>query len=796
MNLASLLSLALLAQVQPAVPKAPEVGYLYPPGGKPGTTVNVQLAGFDWTPDLQFFFSDPRVKLELLGPPGPVLLAPPPYWFGPKAYIAALPMPREIAARLTLPADLPPGPIRWQVANANGGSAGAGVFWIGDRPEVLEDDKLSAASNPTSKGQPLASLPVAVHGRLGKVEEIDRYRFRAALAGPITCDLFTRRLGANIHAVLEVRDSASRLVADVADTEGIDPALTFAAKKDEEYTISIRDVDFRGDRSFVYRLELTPGPRVVAALPVAGRRGQTRTVEFVGHGIATGQAKLETVTRPVPFPASNADSFLYRLETPHGAAPAFRLFLSDREETVAAPAATSRPLTLPAAITGCLDRAGAEDHYRLKGKKGDLWSLAVEARRFGSPLDVALTIQSPDGKELVRGDDLPGTTDTSLEFTVPVDGEYTLVVSDVAGQSGTRAAVYRLTAEQTPRDFTLTVLPRVGVPIGGKADLQVTVQWRGAFRETIGLKLIGLPPGVTAPPVLVIPPTAASLAIPLECAADAAAAASRVQVIGSAKHAGQRHAARATVPGNLAPRGLEDNQLDTVLVAATMKSRCRVTTVVADGTVKVNRGATYPAELTVERLEGFAGEISLQMAAQQSYQVQGISGPDFPVAPGATRAFYPCFMPEWLETTRTSRMMLVAVTKVPDPRGNVRHLVTEIHGRITMSIEGALLKLTASAGDLAIQPGKEMLLPVRIARSPKLAEPVKLELVLPESLQGLLRLEPLIVPPGQSEASLRITTVSDPRLTGEQSFTIRATAIQPGNLRVVSEVTVPFVAAK
>src|SRR5207247_11178165 len=139
---------------------------------------------------------------------------------------------------------------------------------------------------------------------------------------------------------------------------------------------SLRVVDFRGDRGYVYRLEIAPGPRVVAAIPPVGRRGETRSVEFVGHGIATGQMKLESVTRQVTFPASAGDSFQYRLETPHGTAPAFRLFVSDREEKVAAPGM----LTLPAAISGCLERAGAEDRYALKGKKGDLWTLALEAR--------------------------------------------------------------------------------------------------------------------------------------------------------------------------------------------------------------------------------------------------------------------------------------------------------------------------------------------------------------------------------------------------------------------------------
>ena len=171
-------------------------------------------------------------------------------------------------------------------SDLSGGSAGAGVFWIGNGPEVMEDEK---AREP----QQLSSLPVTVNGRLWKIEEIDRYRFRAAKSGPVTCDLFARRLGANFNGVLEVRDATDRLIADVADTEGVDPVLTFAAKEGEEYTVTLRDVDFRGDRSFLYRLEVTPGPRVVAALPTTGRRGETRSVELIGYGIATGQAKLE-----------------------------------------------------------------------------------------------------------------------------------------------------------------------------------------------------------------------------------------------------------------------------------------------------------------------------------------------------------------------------------------------------------------------------------------------------------------------------------------------------------------------
>src|SRR5258707_1481772 len=59
---------------------APEAGYIFPAGGRAGTTVEVKLGGYDWTPDMQFFVQDPRIKLEVLGPPGELHIPPPPYW--------------------------------------------------------------------------------------------------------------------------------------------------------------------------------------------------------------------------------------------------------------------------------------------------------------------------------------------------------------------------------------------------------------------------------------------------------------------------------------------------------------------------------------------------------------------------------------------------------------------------------------------------------------------------------------------------------------------------------------------
>ena len=759
---------------QTAELKAPEPGYVFPAGGKAGTTVEVHLGGYDWTPDVQLFVLDPRVKLQLVGDQGPVLVPPPPYWFGAKAYINAALLPRERAAKFTLPADMPAGPVRWAVANAGGAGPKTGIFWVGTEAEVIEE-------KATKIPQKLPALPVAVHGRLSKVEEVDRYRFTVAKDGPVTCEVFARRLGVYMNAAVSIRDARGQFIADAVDTDGKDLAITFAAIANTEYTVSVNDLDFRGDFSFVYRLALTDGPRVVGAIPAVGKRGETRDVEFVGYGLATGQPKLESVTKKVAFPLdAKRFAFAYRLETPFGNAPAFDIPLSDNAESVATAA-----LTLPASVTGVFDGTATEARFKIDGKKGDIWNLAAEARRFGSPLDLSLAILGPDGKELARNDDLPGTTDAGLSFPVPLDGAYTAIVSDQSGKAGNRAAIYRFNVAKPTADFALTTVARLNVPLGATAGLLVKAERRGGFKDPIALTITGLPEGITAPAILVIPADKAELAIVLTGAESSPSNAAIITVIGTAGNLAR--SATAPIPGNLAALSLDDERTTSILLAPTLTPRLKLVAVEADGGRKVHRGSTHPAEVTLERINGFTGEVSLQMSAAQSYQRQGITGPDLAVPANVDRTFYPCFMPEWLETTRTSRMELIGVVKVPDAKGVTRYLATPMLGRITMSIEGSILKVAVEAKDWKIQPGETISIPVSVQRSAKLTSPVILELKLPGALAGMFSADPVTVAPGQSTAVLKLTCAKDAKFDGDVTVTIRGTGMQDGKYPVVSE---------
>lgn len=784
--------------------QAPSVGYVFPPGGKAGTTVNVKLGGYDWTPDVRFFVQtdqperrlfypapdtnddgvfkiQERVHLEVTAPPGEVILPGPPYWFGIKSFANDPPLPREASGRFVLPAHLPPGPIRWRVANANGAS-NCGIFIVSNDNEVIENEE-------RREPQKLASLPVTISGRIGRIEEVDRYTFTAERTGLVTCELAAQRLGSDFNGVLEVYDAAGRLLIEEVDTEGLDPATTFAVEKGQAYTVAVRDIDHRGYRAYTYRLAITPGPRVLAAIPAAGQRGETQALEFIGIGLATGAAKLESVTRKIAFPASNdSPAFGVRLETEWGTAPGFKLLLSDLPEQIATNGEANQRLEIPAAITARLSKRDGTDRFLFSGSKGQMVNITAEARRFGSPLDLAVSVIGPDGKELATADDRPGTTDTALSATLPLDGDYQLIVSDMAGAAGVPTAIYRLVLEEAAPDFQLEALPLANVPIGEGAKFNLKVTRTGGFKEPITLSLAGLPQGVSVPISLVVPPTVPTFTIPLNCAEDAPAEASLAQIIGVAKvgNTTLTRVARAPMTGDLTMRDPVANSTPSVLVAATIKPPFKVICVEADGGRRVHRGATHLAELKIERDADFTGDILLDMAATQSRHRQGIRGPALTIAPTVTSVAYPVFLPEWLETTRTSRLAVVGMAKVADPRGTLRYVLAPMQGQVTMSIEGALLKLVHTGGELAVQPGQSFAVPLKVARTPKLAETVRLELIVPQQLVGVVKAEAIVLAPKQENVELQVTTDADGRLAGNWTFTVRASALRD-NHPIVSE---------
>lgn len=821
---ASLSTLAALAATL-AIPRplwaqlVPEIGYMHPAGGQPGATIDVVLGGYDWSPDMQLFAHDPRIRIELAGAPTPVLVPDPPYWFGAKARGPAWPLPREFPAKLIIPADVAPGIVRWQAANANGASP-VGFLHVGGGTQVVEDaSRVAAARADSPRNEPsvaglsalepqrLPSLPVAISGRIQRIEEVDRYAFQVAASGPVTVTLIARQIGSPLHGMIKVHDSQGRLVLDVADTQGADLQATFGAEAGNTYTLSLHDLDFAGDRSYVYRLLLSAEPRVVAAFPAAGKRGTTQSIEFLGWGIATGAAQLESVKREVSIPADASGTFEYRWDTPIGRTMPWKLLVAETAEAAEAAdlvePADGRGLALPqlpASVTGSLGLPYDADTYTVKFAKDSLWRIAADARAVGSPLDVELSILGPDGKELMTNDDAPTTTDATLLFKAPADGEYRIVVSEKAGASHGRAGFYRLRiAAETP-SFTGSTPATVNLPLGGKAKLTIPVVRAGGFAEPVTLSLSALPPGVKPLGELVIPQGKNDVAIELECAADAPAQASLVQVT-----------ATATIDGKP-----QTKTLGNVLVATTLKPRFKLTPEGLDDVRKVQRGSTFLAPLLIERLDGFSDPIILEMTSKQQRHRQGLASGEFTIDPGAARIEYPIFVPEWMETTKTSRMILNGTARVPDPKGNVRTLVQRMELRIGVLPQGALLKVTHAAVEPFVTVGGEVEIPIVVSRAPELRESVRVDIrpadhahpaentpaspsltivagkpTLPATAPSTEKIDfaPLDLPVGQDAARLKVRVPADTPHRGQREWIIRAATLRDGRWPVVSEAT-------
>ncbi len=739
-----------------------------PAGGQAGTTVDVVLGGYDWTPDVELFVHDPRLGLELTGTPGPVIVPEPPYWFEKKARRAPFPMPRETAAKLTIPSDAKPGVYRWQAANANGATA-TGRFIVSQNPEIREE-----ADRPGA--QELASLPVIVSGQIVKIEEVDRYRFIASQDGPITLALVAAAIGSPLTAGVEVRDASERLVAEATDTDANDLRVTFPAQADQAYVVSLYDLDFRGDRSFVYRLSFTPGPQIVTTIPAAGQRGETRDVEFIGYGVATGGGKLESFTRTVTFPNEPTDSFTMQLETPFGHSDPVALSLSDIPESVEPQRQgdVASPLAVPSGVTGILDERYVTDRYVAQGTKGEIWAIDLQAKAIGSKLDVSLSVLDEQGKELKQVDDLPGTTDAGMEFVVPADGSYTFVVSDSSGRSGDRDATYRLAVRSAEALFTLSGPEFVNLELGGKTSLAIKTIRTGGFNEPINLRVDGLPEGVSVSGETIIAAGKNDAKIELSIGADVGTAAAMLRVSGSAVIS-EREIAK---------------QLDPILLAVTMKPPFSVDAEGQDDVTKWPRGTTFPGPVLIQRREGFTGEIVLEMAAKQGRHRQGICGPELIVPPGVERVLYPVFLPEWLETTRTSRMVVNGVAQVADPKGRVRYLSTKLQTRIGFLPTGALLKISCDVPELEVAAGQPFTIPLTIDRAKGLIEPARIELLDTRESQGLLGAEDLTAAVDQSHMSLTVTPLVATGFVGERKITIRATVLQNGQYPVVSETQV------
>ena len=255
----------------------------------------------------------------------------------------------------------------------------------------------------------------------------------------------------------------------------------------------------------------------------------------------------------------------------------------------------------------------------------------------------------------------------------------------------------------------------------GKVEVTLTVQRMGGFEGEVAIVPSGLPPGVVAAGDWTVPAGKNEFKGILQAAAGTAVVASMIQFHGTAKIGEQMivRTASAQAAGNLNARTADEQRVTHSILALTMPAPFEVKVVDRERQHDVHRGTTFLADLQIVRSAGFTGPLELQMSAQQDRYRQGTLGGIVTVPAEATQAVYPCFLPEWLGTDLTRRIVIYGGATVPDPTGRPRQLTKAADARITMIMEGALLKLAAHSENPQVRLGNRYDLPVSIARSAK-----------------------------------------------------------------------------
>jgi len=370
---------------------------------------------------------------------------------------------------IALATNLPTGIGAIRFANSNG---------ISDLQLILIDPLKSitgVAGNTNVATAQALTPPAAVDGHCNELES--RY-YRVELRGRqrVFVEVIANRLGSALDPSLRVLDSRGRELVNADDTPGCgsDARLEFVAPKAGSYFIEIRDTRYSGGPDFFHRLRVAEsGIGSLRFLPLAG---STQPV-----------ASAWPVVREKELDTGPAIERGRKHRGKGGPDPA-----SDRVGDASKTPMVIRP---PVQIRGRFDSPNDRDVYEFTASKDERWIVRGRTRSIGSPCDLHLRLEKPDGT-LIAEADATGAGEGSLTNKFSEAGLVRLVVEELNHEGGA-AFDYELHIVPFEPGFTLTATANTLEAVAG-GTFQFAVQVaRQDFPGPITLSIVGSGEGFT-----------------------------------------------------------------------------------------------------------------------------------------------------------------------------------------------------------------------------------------------------------------------------------------------------------
>lgn len=407
--------------------------------------------------------------------------------------------------------------------DTNAGLTNPLEFCVGELPEIVrKPSRVGPAYNVFNGSTPVVrqtgrepeapmsiTLPAVVNGQMMPGIS-DRYRFQAKQGQQIVIAAQARELIPYIsdavpgwfQAVVILRDGQGKELAS-ADHYLFhpDPLMEFTIPVDGEYLAEIHDSIFRGREDFVYRLSIGELPVITGIFPLGGKPGHIKA-EVAGWNLPASRVSQNCKGK-------SGDLCPISMKQGELVSSAIPFALDSRPEAAAKQGSDRREqaqrVKLPSIVNGRIARPGARQFFRIDGRAGEEIVAEVTARRLGSPLDSVLRLTDVKGKELVYNDDyddpaaglLTHQADSYLAYRLPAKGSYYLELSDAQHKGGPEYA-YRLRITHSQPDFQLLVAPSsVSLRAGTTAPVTVQAVRRDGFSGEIALRLKDAPADFT-----------------------------------------------------------------------------------------------------------------------------------------------------------------------------------------------------------------------------------------------------------------------------------------------------------
>ena len=533
-----LLALPAADAAQNIPPTRPSVRSLFPHGAQRGTDVEITIRGKNLQNATSLGFEIPQLSARILEA-----------------------RHNLIRARIHVEPAAQPGRHDLRVIAPHGST----VAWfdVGTLPESLEKEP----NNDLAHAQPI-TFPTTMNGVI-QAGDYDYFKFEARSGQTLTFDIAAQRLESPLDSVLSLLDDQGGELAYVDDYYWFkDPHLTYTFSKAGFYYLRVFGTGESGSEVSDYRLHTGEMPQVDYVLPAGGKRGEMAELTLAGVNLSAvdgvvlgdGVAQAEVVERGerrvklrLKIPA-NLPEGLQQLHV-NGAALPVPFVVSSLPEIAVTTAMAHRKtdpvsVTLPVAASGVIDTDHQGHYFSFRMDEAGKVLLAVDSQRLNFDLDPIVILYDASGKRIAYQDDpavnsgkRPANVDPHLVVNLE-PGRYTAQVRDNAFRGG-EAFAYRLTMKRAEPDFAAgTVGTDETLFRGRDTTLTVRVRRLEGWNAPVEIWAENLPPGVTGPAKVVVPPIAThykgtcgeditldgtEVEFPLRVSADAPAGLSRVR---------------------------------------------------------------------------------------------------------------------------------------------------------------------------------------------------------------------------------------------------------------------------